>query len=92
MSKKSCFNCFNLIKVPARMMIIRELRNGPKMATKILDTLNLTQPTISYHLRTMEKYGMLRSKRKGKKAFYSLNFKFPCKGCCILDLPFKHVT
>jgi ArsR family transcriptional regulator len=71
------------------MRIIRELRNGPKMATKILDSFDLTQPTISYHLRTMEKYGMLRSQREGKKVFYFLNLKFPCKGCFIFELPFK---
>jgi len=90
MTKKSCSRCFSLIEVPARIKIIQQLKKGPKMATKILDSLPLTQPTISYHLRLLEKNGMLLSKKSGRNIFYFLNKKYPCKGCLIFQLPFKY--
>jgi len=90
MPKRSCAVCFNLIGVNTRMKILKELSGKRKMATHILTATNLTQPTISYHLRMMKKYGILLAKKEGKKVFYYVNKKFPCKGCAILELPFKY--
>ena len=89
MPKKKCSNCFNLIKVPARIKILKELKKFPQSATKILSRSSLTQPTVSYHLRILEKNGMLFSKRRGRNIFYYLNEKYPCKGCPIFQIPLK---
>ena len=87
MPKRICSHCFSLIQVPARMKIIQQLKRGPKMATKFVDILSLSQPTVSYHLRLLEKNGILLSKKSGRKIFYFLNRKYPCKGCLIFKLP-----
>jgi ArsR family transcriptional regulator len=90
MANKICSNCFNLLEVPARQKIILNLKKGPQMATKILKDFSLRQPTVSYHLRVLEKSGMISSKKLGRKIFYFLNKKYPCKGCSIFKIPFKY--
>jgi DNA-binding transcriptional ArsR family regulator len=39
--------------------------------------INLTQPTVSYHLREMEKDGLLVREKKGKEVFYRLSGRCP---------------
>jgi ArsR family transcriptional regulator len=90
MKKKNCPQCFSLIQVPARINIIRRLRRGPKMVNEILAHLPLTQPTVSYHLRVLEKSGMLVSRKRGRNVFYFLNKKYPCKKCPIFQIPLRY--
>jgi ArsR family transcriptional regulator, arsenate/arsenite/antimonite-responsive transcriptional repressor len=72
-----------------RVRIISQLKKEPKNVSKIAECFSLTQPTISHHLKTLEKMGILCSKKVGRENFYSLNKKYPCKKCQIFEIPFK---
>jgi ArsR family transcriptional regulator, arsenate/arsenite/antimonite-responsive transcriptional repressor len=72
-----------------RVKIISQLKKGSKNASKIAECFSLTQPTISHHLKALEKMGILYSKKTGRETFYSLNKKYPCKKCGIFELPFR---
>jgi ArsR family transcriptional regulator, arsenate/arsenite/antimonite-responsive transcriptional repressor len=72
-----------------RVKIISQLKKESKNASKIAECFSLTQPTISHHLKALEKMGILCSKKIGREKFYSLNKKYPCKKCGIFELPFK---
>ena len=88
MSKKSCPDCLKIISDNTRSKIIQQLKKGPNKAGKIEGYFCLTQPTISYHLKTLEKLGVVFSKKWGREIYYFLNKKYPCKKCLILKMPF----
>jgi ArsR family transcriptional regulator len=51
--------------------------NGKSTVSSIVDILELTQPTVSYHLKEMKDAGLLNSSKSGKEVFYSVNQKCP---------------
>lgn len=87
--KKICPQCLRLIGEETRAKIIKYLKKKPTKAGKIGANFSLTQPTISHHLRILEKGGMLQSKQKGREIYYFLNKKYPCKKCLLFKLPLK---
>jgi len=89
MAKKSCPSCLKIIGEGTRSKIIQYLKENPKKVGKIEDCFCLTQPTISYHLKRLEKLGVVSAKKKGREVYYYLNKKYPCKKCFILKIPFK---
>ena len=84
-----CPECLGLIGDGTRVKIISELKKKPLNVSKIADGFKLTQPTITHHLRALEKMGMITGKKSGREIFYSINKKYPCKSCGIFNLPFK---
>lgn len=87
--KKICPQCLRLIGEDTRAKIIKYLRKKSNKAGKIGANFSLTQPTISHHLRILEKVGILTSRHKGREIYYSLNKKYPCKKCFLFKIPLK---
>ncbi len=71
------------MSVGTRLEIVRRLRKKPKNVSKIEKLFDLTQPTISYHLKVLKKIGMLKAKKNGREIYYFLNEKYPCKNCIV---------
>jgi len=69
------------------MKIFEYLRKtGKSTVNEIVGFINLTQPTISYHLREMKMAGLLESDKSGKEVFYSIRRRCPSRnGDCILS-------
>lgn len=88
-NKKICPECLRLIGDGTRVKIIKQLRKKPNNVSKIETSFSLTQPTISYHLKVLEKIGMVFSKKKGREIYYFLNKKYPCKNCLLFKIPFR---
>lgn len=87
--KKNCPKCLCLIGEKTRTKIIQQLRKKPNKVRDIEAKFSLTQPTISYHLKILEKEGILVSKRYGREIYYFLNQKYPCKNCFLFKIPLK---
>jgi len=88
--RKICPQCFRLIGQGSRVRIIQQLRKKPINVSEIAKRLfSLTQPTISHHLKVLEKIGLIFSQKKGREIYYFLNKKYPCKKCHLLKIPFK---
>lgn len=87
--KKTCPHCLRIISEGTRSKIINQLKKKPNKAGSIEDYFSLTQPTISYHLKTLENLGIIFGRKKGREIFYYLNKKYPCKKCLIFKIPFK---
>lgn len=64
---------FKALCDPNRLMIIAMLQNGQKCACKILEDLNIGQPTLSHHMKILCESGLVDSFREGKWMHYSLN-------------------
>ena len=56
-----------------RIRIIKMLRNGEKCACKLLEELNVTQPTLSHHMKILCDSGIVAVRKEGKWMHYSIS-------------------
>lgn len=56
-----------------RIRILKMLRSGEKCACKILDELNVTQPTLSHHMKILCDSGVVVGRKEGKWMYYSIS-------------------
>lgn len=55
-----------------RLKIIEMLSNGEKCACKLLEAFNITQPTLSHHMKILCECGLVNARKEGKWSYYSL--------------------
>jgi len=80
----SCASCFAGLSDKTRVGIVNLLLEKSKMSVlEIAKHFNLTQPTITHHLKYLEKAGVLSSLKKGRKVYYFISQKCK-KGRCKL--------
>ena len=48
----------------------------------IVDKLDVTQPTVSHHLKILKNAGLVKSERKGKQVMYTIDQQRLAQGCC----------
>ena len=63
---------FKALSDPARRDILEMLKNKPLSAGEIAKQFDMTQATVSYHLKVLKKADLIRENRKKKKYNYSL--------------------
>ncbi len=56
-----------------RIRIIELLQNEEKCGNALLDELEISQPTLSHHMKILCASGMVSGRKDGKKTYYSLN-------------------
>ncbi len=57
---------------PSRILILYELRDGPKNVTELARCLDIPQPTISRHLKVLRERGMVTANRRAQVVEYHL--------------------
>lgn len=57
----------------ARVKIFHMLSHGELCACDILDEFNITQPTLSYHMKVLSDSGLVNSRRDGVWMKYTIN-------------------
>ena len=55
-----------------RLKIVEMLSDGEKCGCKLLEAFNITQPTLSHHMKILCDCGMVVAHREGKWSHYSL--------------------
>lgn len=55
-----------------RLRILELLQSGEKCACKLLEDLNITQSTLSHHMKILCDSGIVCGRREGKWTHYSL--------------------
>jgi len=58
-----------------RLMIVDMLSCGELCACKILEKFNITQPTLSHHMKILCDCGLVNGRKEGTWTYYSLNEK-----------------
>lgn len=58
-----------------RLNILIELAKEPKCVCDLVTIVDRAQPTVSIQLSKLEAYGIVNSKRKGKRVSYSIEDK-----------------
>lgn len=56
-----------------RIKILQLLSTGEKCACKLLEELNVTQPTLSHHMKTLCDSGVVVGRKEGKWMHYSIS-------------------
>lgn len=56
-----------------RIRILKMLTSGEKCACKMLDELNVTQPTLSHHMKILCDSGVVVGRKEGKWMHYSIS-------------------
>ena len=56
-----------------RIRILKMLTSGEKCACKMLEELNVTQPTLSHHMKTLLDSGIVNGRKEGKWMHYSIS-------------------
>lgn len=56
-----------------RLEIVRMLESGAMCACNILERFDITQPTLSYHMKILQACGLVESRKQGTWIHYSLN-------------------
>ena len=64
---------FKALSDPARRDILEMLKNKPLSAGGIAKQFDMTQATVSYHLKVLKKADLIRENRKKNFIYYELN-------------------
>ena len=66
---------FNILGNIDRLIIIKVLKDKDRCVCELEAILDKSQPSISHHLRELEKLDLIRGWKKGKYTYYSLNIE-----------------
>ena len=58
---------------PNRLRILEMLTRGEKCGCDLLEELQVTQPTLSHHMKVLSDCGLISSHKEGKWQHYSIN-------------------
>jgi ArsR family transcriptional regulator len=72
---KELAKCFKALGDIARLRIVARLAANTELnVSELVEALEVSQPLISWHLRRLEKVGLVEVRRRGRQAYYSLNW------------------
>ena len=64
---------FQILSDINRLRIIKFIGNSERTVSEIVTELNLSQPLISHHLKTLKNSSLLHTNRKGPFIYYMLS-------------------
>lgn len=56
-----------------RLQILEMLSEGEKCACRLLERFEITQPTLSHHMRILCECNLVHARKEGKWSHYSIN-------------------
>jgi len=66
-------DAFNAVAEPRRRAILNYIALGERPVGEIVDSLGLTQPSVSKHLRVLLQVGLVNVRRDGRRMLYRTN-------------------
>ncbi len=63
----------SLLADSTRLRILKILKQGEQNVSKIVETLKLSQPTVSHHLKKLEEAGLVLKRQYKRWVFYQVN-------------------
>lgn len=64
---------FKALCDPNRLMILETLQSRERCACEVLEDLNISQSTLSHHMKILCDSGLVDCRRQGKWMYYSLS-------------------
>ncbi len=72
-----------------RLLIINELRDGPRTVSELVAALEISQANVSQHLAILRDRGIVSARRSGSNIYYSMTSK---KVLEAVDLLYEFMT
>ena len=69
---------FKALSDENRIHILKALRSGEKCACELLEELNISQPTLSHHMKILCDAQLVTGRKEGKWMHYTIC----CEGAC----------
>lgn len=66
-------NTFQALGDASRVKIVWLLSNGERHVGGLTELMQMTQPAVSHHLRTLRNLRLVKVRKAGRAAFYSLD-------------------
>jgi ArsR family transcriptional regulator len=63
---------FHALSDEIRLEVIDLLRDGERCVCELTEALDIAQPRLSWHLRTLKDAGILTDRREGRWVYYAL--------------------
>ena len=73
MEEREAVSVFKALGDEKRLRILSLLRQGERCACVLLEDLNLSQPTLSHHMKILCDARLVTGRKEGKWVYYSLN-------------------
>ncbi len=73
MEKKEIVSVCKALSDENRLRMIELLSSEEKCGCKLLEAFDITQPTLSHHMRVLTECGLVHDRKEGKWHYYSLN-------------------
>ena len=73
MEAREAVRVFKALGDEKRLRILSLLRQGERCACVLLEDLNLSQPTLSHHMKILCDARLVTGRKEGKWVYYSLN-------------------
>ena len=58
---------------PHRLAIMQQLMEREQCASELLKYFDISQPTLSHHMRIMAEGGLVTQRREGKRTYYGVD-------------------
>jgi DNA-binding transcriptional ArsR family regulator len=58
---------------PTRLAVLERLAEGPLAVGELADTLPVSRPAVSQHLKVLKDAGLVRDQRQGTRRVYSVD-------------------
>ncbi len=75
---------FKALDDEKRLQILDMIRDGEKCACVILEDMQISQPTLSHHMKILCASGIVRGRKEGKWTYYTIDREGLCKAESIL--------
>ncbi len=71
-NEQEMVSLFKALSDENRIRILRQLHGGEKCACKLLEELNISQPTLSHHMKILCDAGIVTGRKEGKWTHYAI--------------------
>jgi DNA-binding transcriptional ArsR family regulator len=68
-------NALAALADPTRRRVFEQLRAGPKAVGRIAQSMPVSRPAVSQHLKVLKDAGLVREQREGTKRIYEIDPK-----------------
>lgn len=75
MDNKKVANMFKAFCDENRLQILKLLQDGERCACSLLEEMQITQPTLSHHMKILCDSGVVLGRKEGKWMHYSISDK-----------------
>lgn len=67
-----------------RLDLVRRLAQSPATVTELIESTDLSQPLVSWHLRRLRSAGLVTSERAGRESIYTLQTETIAEGHALM--------